>query len=234
MKNILSKAFGIARGTALTLGVAVMLALTFGLASEAFGANGGSLILGKATNVATRVTGVVGKVASGAALLVSNPSGGPALDLRVSAGKAPMKVNSATKVANLNSDKLDGVDSTGFLTSTGKAADADKLDGQDSSKFLPAEIYEKSVTQTIPAGSSDGVTTSCDTGDVAVSGSYAIARAGAYLKVFSEQRVDERFDAETGQVNPGGWHVILDNPDTTASGTLTVYVNCADFPPTRG
>ena len=234
MRNFFNRAFGIARGTALALGVGIMLAMTIGLASEALGANGGGLILGKATNVATTVTGLVGRVTTGAALLVSNPSGGPALDLRVQAGKAPMKVNSATKVANLNADRLDGKSSEEFLGAGGKAADADKLDGQDSSRFLPAEIYEKSVTQTIPAGSSDGVTTSCDTGDVAVSGSYAIARAGAYLKVFSEQRVDERFDAETGQVNPGGWHVILDNPDTTASGTLAVYVNCADFPPTRG
>ncbi len=213
MRKILHGTFTIARGTVLALGVAVTLALTVGLASEALGANGGNLILGKATNAATTVTGLVGRVASGAALMVSNPSGGPALDLRVQAGKAPMKVNSATKVANLNTDRLDG---------------------KDSAAFLPAEIYEKSVTQTTPAGSSDGVTTTCDTGDVAVSGSYAIARAGAYLKVFSEQRLDERFDAETGQVNPGGWHVILDNPDTTASGTLTVYVNCADFPPMRG
>lgn len=137
MKNILERAFGVACGTALALGVAVMLALTVGLASEALGANGGNLILGKATNVATRVTGLVGKVANGAALLVINPSGGPALDLRVQAGKAPMKVNSSGKVANLNADGLDGKSSEAFLGAGGKATDADKLDGKDSSAFMP-------------------------------------------------------------------------------------------------
>jgi hypothetical protein len=39
-------------------------------------------------------------------------------------------------VANLNVDRLDGKDSTGFLASGGKAADADKLDGLDSSALL--------------------------------------------------------------------------------------------------
>lgn len=120
MKTIRDRAFGIARGMALALGVAVMFALTVGLASEAFGANGGSLILGKAANVATSVTGLVGRVASGAALMVSNPSGGPALELRVNAGKAPMKVNSSGKVANLNADRLDGKDAGQLVENAGK------------------------------------------------------------------------------------------------------------------
>ena len=37
-----------------------------------------------------------------------------------------------------NADKLDGLDSTGFLGINAKAADADKLDGNDSSAFLGA------------------------------------------------------------------------------------------------
>ncbi len=51
-------------------------------------------------------------------LRVDNSStgrGATALDLRVEAGKPPMKVNSAAKVANLNADKLDGRDSSTFL-----------------------------------------------------------------------------------------------------------------------
>ena len=35
----------------------------------------------------------------------------------------------------VDSDKLDGVDSTGFLRSNGKAVDSDKLDGLDSTAF---------------------------------------------------------------------------------------------------
>jgi hypothetical protein len=64
---------------------------------------------------------------------------------------------------------------------------------------------------------------------VAVSGSYATS--GSRLDVTSERRVDDRFDEETGQTNPSGWHVIAENPDTSAEGTITVYVNCADRAP---
>src|SRR4051812_42144191 len=52
--------------------------------------------------------------ASASAILASNSGGGSALDLRVQAGKAPMRVNSNGKVVNLNADLLDNVDSTAF------------------------------------------------------------------------------------------------------------------------
>jgi hypothetical protein len=41
-----------------------------------------------------------------------------ALDLQVEAGKVPMTVNSSVKVANLNSDMLDNLDSRAFVRST--------------------------------------------------------------------------------------------------------------------
>jgi hypothetical protein len=50
-----------------------------------------------------------------AAQIVNNGSG-PAVRMFVNGG-APFTVNSATKVGNLNADKLDGLDSTGFLRS---------------------------------------------------------------------------------------------------------------------
>lgn len=234
MKNILSRAFGIARGTALALGVAVMLALTVGLASEALGANGGSLILGKATNVATSVTGLVGRVASGAALLVNNPSGGPALDLRVQAGKAPMKVNSSGKVANFNADRLDGKSSEEFLGSGGKAADADRLDGKDSTAFLPGDIYTVSADSgEIQPGFGRGAQAFCDAGDVALSGGYRDVNAN--LKIYLDRRVDENADPERGSVHPSGWEAGGLNPlGGGTSGVLEVQVYCADRPPMRG
>src|SRR3989337_1562447 len=103
-----------------------MLALVLGVATTALGANGKPFILGKDANVATKVTGLVGKVAAGEALVVKNPSGGSALGLSVGdpladpATKtvAPMKVNSQAKVENLNADKIDGKDSAEFLGKT--------------------------------------------------------------------------------------------------------------------
>lgn len=160
MEKFLDRAFGIARGTALSLGVAVMLALTVGAASAAFGANGKPFLLGK-VNVARTVS----------ALVKQGP--GAALSLKVGAGQPPLAVNSSTKVANLNADRLDGKSSEEFLGAGGKAADADKLDGKDSAAFMPGGIYTVSaVSEEIQPGSGRGAQALCDAGDTALSGGY--------------------------------------------------------------
>ena len=123
-KKIFSKVVWVGRTAATVFGLALVMALLFGVTSTALCANGGSFILGKATNVATKVTGLVGKVAAGEALVVKNPSGGSALGLSVgdpladpaSKAVAPMKVDSQAKVGNLNADQLDGKDSSDFMT----------------------------------------------------------------------------------------------------------------------
>jgi hypothetical protein len=105
--------------------LAVVVALVLVGAPAALAANGKPLILGKANNAATKVTALVGKVATGEALAVRNPSGGGALSLSVGdpttnpATKtvAPMKVDSQAKVANLNADQLDGQDASAFSQS---------------------------------------------------------------------------------------------------------------------
>lgn len=56
----------------------------------------------------------LGKSATAGALRAYNTGGGPALALGVAAGKPPFTTNSATKVTNLNADKLDGLDSGAF------------------------------------------------------------------------------------------------------------------------
>jgi hypothetical protein len=83
---------------------------------------------GAAQGVAGRVTAAAGASSAGlwgatastgadsAGVYARNTGGGPALSAVVNPGAAPLKVNSSTKVDNLNSDELDGVDSTGFLT----------------------------------------------------------------------------------------------------------------------
>jgi len=111
IRSAVSKVVWMARATTVVVGVAIMLGLIFGLATSAFGANGGNFILGSLNNTATAITKLTGTVGGGPALQVSNPStntGSTALDLQVATGKAPMKVNRTTKVTNLNSDLLDG------------------------------------------------------------------------------------------------------------------------------
>ncbi len=105
------------RGTATMLGLAVMMALVVGVASSALGATGGNFILGR-NNVATAITALGGSLGVDGPMLrlINNNAGAndTALDLRVQAGEAPMRVNSDTKVTSLNADKLDGLDSTAF------------------------------------------------------------------------------------------------------------------------
>ena len=208
--GMISRAIRLGRTTVFAVGLAVILAVVFGVATTALAAvPGDPFRLGRINSI-DRLSTLVGTTAN-AMLRVDNNGSGPALSLEAGAGNPPIVVNAAAgKATNLN---------------------ADELDGQDSSAFLPAEIYEKSASQEISPDSSAGTTAICDSGDVAVSGSYAISQAGARLEVNSERRVDDRFDLETGQINPSGWHVIAGNPDTSTSGTITVYVNCADRAP---
>ena len=79
MVKVVKKVMFVGRAATFMVGLAVVLALTVGVAGAAFGANGAAAT---------------------------------ALDLQVEAGKAPMKVNSSALVANLNADKLDGLNAS--------------------------------------------------------------------------------------------------------------------------
>lgn len=104
MRGAASKVMWVGRATVFMVGLSVILALVFGVATSALGANGKPFLLGK-SNAATLVSTLVKK------------SAGPALSLKVGSGP-PLAVNSSGKVANLNADTLDGKDSTQFLTSS--------------------------------------------------------------------------------------------------------------------
>jgi len=208
--NSMSRVMRLGRAKVFAVGLAVVLTVVLGVATTAPTAVPGDPFRLGRVNYIDRLSTLVGTTAN-AMLRVDNNGTGPALSLEVGAGNPPVVVNAAAgKATNL---------------------DADELDGQNSSAFLPAEIYEKSASQEIFPGSSSGTTATCDPGDLAVSGSYTISQSGARPVVTSERRVDDRFDEEAGHTNPSGWHVIADNPDASESGTLTVYVNCADRAP---
>jgi hypothetical protein len=116
LRSAASKVMWVGRATVFLVGLAVILALVFGLASVALGTTGQNFILGKANNTAETPTGLVSTLSDAAksALIVTNKSGGSALDLRVGNATtpantvAPMRVNSQKVVTHLNADKLDG------------------------------------------------------------------------------------------------------------------------------
>jgi hypothetical protein len=95
----------------MVFGLALVLALMFGVASMALGATGGNFILGKA-NSAGALSKLTANIANPALSLIntSTGAGASALNLQVAPTKPPLKVNSSQKVANLNADKVDGHD----------------------------------------------------------------------------------------------------------------------------
>ena len=155
--------------TAALLVVSLVLFL-IGVAGIADAATGGNFILGQ-PNTADAQTELTANIA-GPALRVTNNGTDPAatgLVVNVASGHSPLRVNSATRVANLNADKVDGLDANalqrrvtggcpagqsiivvnadGTVQCSAKAGDADLLDGYDSSAFVrgPGQVYKGAV-----------------------------------------------------------------------------------------
>jgi hypothetical protein len=85
------------------------------LGGMSYAATGGNFILGKSNSASSKST--LSAPIADKALTVTNNStqaGATALGLNVAKGHSPFRVNSGAKVANLNADKLDGIDSSQF------------------------------------------------------------------------------------------------------------------------
>ena len=143
LRSAAGKIMWVGKATTFCVGLAVVLALVLGVASAALAALPGDPFKLGQPNRIDHLSTLVGTLA-GPVLRVDNDGSGSALDLKVGdpaaapATKtvAPMKVDSQGKVANLNSDELDGKSASDFLPAGGKAADSDKLDGLDSAQFM--------------------------------------------------------------------------------------------------
>jgi hypothetical protein len=151
-KRIFSKVVWFGRATTFMVGLAVILALTVGVVSTALAGTGvgARFDLGK-TNTVSAISKLVGSV-DGPSLLIDNNStnsAATALNLQVEAGKAPMKVNSGTKVANLNADKLDGMDAgqlQGFSTLRVVEAEASTIANQNGSVTASCRAEEQAIS----------------------------------------------------------------------------------------
>jgi hypothetical protein len=92
-----------------------IISLTVALGGAAFSATGGNFILGRVNSANTQTTLI--SDGNSKTLLLSNLStsaNAAALGLTVKPGRPPLVVNSGAKVANLNVDLLDGIDSSEF------------------------------------------------------------------------------------------------------------------------
>jgi hypothetical protein len=169
--------------------VVAYVALFFAMGGTAMAATGGTFLLGK-SNSATATTSL------------SN-SAGTALSLSSKSGTAPLSVNkNKTKVGYLNSDLLDGLDSTAFA---------------------PASQTFKSVVADIPTtGEFAGVgAATCAKGYVAVAGSFESAwdpSNGTPAPVMVYE------GPTTGDDGSDGYAVVLVNTDGgpyTGGGTVS-------------
>jgi hypothetical protein len=99
--------------------VMATIAVFLVLGGGAYAATGGNFILGQSNSAGSK-TSLSAPIADKALQLTntSTGAGATALGLSVASGHAPFTVNSGTKVANLNADKLDGINSTGFVSSS--------------------------------------------------------------------------------------------------------------------
>jgi hypothetical protein len=114
MKTIARKVMWIGNATVFCVGLAVTLALIFGIGTAALAAAPGDPFKLGRINRIDELSTLVGS-ADGALLRINNEGSGPAIDLRVEEGEVPMNVNSTTRVNGLNADQLDGKNSTAFV-----------------------------------------------------------------------------------------------------------------------
>jgi hypothetical protein len=196
------------RRTALFVGLALMLALVLGSATVALAAvPGDPLKLGR-VNTINKLTSLVGSV-DGAMLRIDNNSSGTsatALELQVEPGKAPMKVNSQTKVTDLNADQLDGEDSAAFF--------------RGSTYIVTSPATDNS------GGSLTNILVRCDVGDVALGGGYAFLEPNE-----GTVRADGPHDVSTVNGIQEGWNVQWVNATPSLDNNVVAMVRCADFPP---
>lgn len=96
LRSVGSKVAWVGRTASMVFGLALVLALMFGLASAAFGANGDFFKVGR-NNLADSMS------------TLTKSGAGPALHLKVGSGP-PLAVNSEARVNKLNADKVDGQD----------------------------------------------------------------------------------------------------------------------------
>ncbi len=203
--------------------VVAYLALFVALGGTTYAATGGNFILGKPNTANSQTSLTASPSFAGKALQLTNTNtgaGATALGLSVASGHAPFTVNTGTKVANLNADKLDGIDSSGFLGVNAKAADADQLDGKDSTDFLSSNVVLHTTDVSIAPGFGTSSTVNCGGGEVALGGGVGFVSNGNPTFHAGSPVVMSRPKDDLS-----GWMAAMTN-NLTASMTMRIFVIC--------
>jgi hypothetical protein len=219
--------------------IVACLSLFVALSGVTYAATGGNFLLGR-PNSATSQTALSAPIAN-KALQVTNTStaaGASGIGITVGTNKAPLAVNAtAGKATNLNSDKLDGLDSTAFLRTTGKAADSNMLDGLDSGTFgRLIALRTDGLVDTIVAGDNfllvspftPDVSGRCEvTVTAQVGGSGANTTLGPYFRVAIKK-------GAAAPVNDGFYgHYFQPSGDYSSDMTRTMSIDVTAGEPTQ-
>ena len=141
LRSAAGKVMWVGRATVFLVGLAVILALMFGVATVALAGTGvgATFNLGK-TNTVNAISKLVGSTAS-SMLVVDNNGTGSALSLEVGSGQAPLTVNaSAGKATNLNADRIDDREASSFADATHQHSGADISSGTVAEARIDATI----------------------------------------------------------------------------------------------
>jgi hypothetical protein len=201
VRSIFSKATWLGRATLFVVGSAMVLFLTLAIvAGAADGAKVPSLKKG-VSNTVKSMTTLIGSIAS-PILKLDNDGTGPALELEVEQGNAPLKVNQeAATATNLS---------------------ADELDGKNSDAFLGSSLYQVlSAIDGNGLGQEAGAVASCEQGDVALNG-------GVQVYNRDEVWVTASQPVGTGAA-PTGW--LGEFQDNLSANSASVVVWCVDQAP---
>ena len=141
LRSAAGKVMWVGRATVFLVGLAVIVALMFGVATAALAGTGvgATFNLGK-TNTVNAISKLVGSTAS-SMLVVDNNGTGSALSLEVGSGHAPLTVNaSAGKATNLNADRIDDREASSFADATHQHSGADITSGTVAEARIDATI----------------------------------------------------------------------------------------------
>ena len=176
---------------------------------------GGVFNLGQ-TNTVNQKTTLTGATAD-PELVVQNTGSGTALNLIGGAGAAPFRVNSNTKVASLNADFLDGLDSTGFWKLGGNTVGSPGVLGTTTNQPLELKVNGQRVLRLQPNATSPDLIGG-HSGNAVTAGAFAATISGGGVSL-SVNRVSD----DDGTVGGGAGNLAGNgdgDPSNSAGATV--------------
>lgn len=206
--SVVSKVMWVGRATIFLVGLAVVLFLTLAIVAQAADARVPALKKGVVNTVRTMTT-LVGSLTD-PILKLDNNGTGPALQLDVEPGTAPLVVNSDTEVANLRAANATQAD-----TAT-QATNADQVDDTNFTFNRTGVIQPNTSVDVLNVPNVGKIAAACGTGGDSFTLTYT-NQFGASQQQIADQRSQNGNEATAGDVLSAGG---TKNFSFTSDGTV--------------